>query len=260
VDVIIWGGFQLSWRIAEGDVMRVGCILRRTRGNRIVRPELLDDLQPDDPRAVRSRRDLRRVNAWMGNERIMFRVLSGMKVEGRPPIIAELGAGDGTLMLKLAKRLCTRWPGARVLLIDRYNLLAGQTAAEFERLGWRVEPVAADVFDWLASAENFDVAVANLFLHHFETDALRRLLELMAQKAKFITACEPRRFKFAKAAFFLVGLIGCGAITRHDAVVSVRAGFTGRELSALWPGQQGWQLHEGAAGFFSHCFSAWRPA
>ena len=38
---------------------------------RIVQPELLDALPPDDPRAVRSRRDLRRVNAWMRNHTIM---------------------------------------------------------------------------------------------------------------------------------------------------------------------------------------------
>ena len=39
--------------------------------NRIVEPELLDTLSPADPRAIRSRRDLRRVNAWMRNPVIM---------------------------------------------------------------------------------------------------------------------------------------------------------------------------------------------
>ena len=39
--------------------------------NRIVQPELLDELPPDDPRAMRSRRDLRRINAWMRNHAIM---------------------------------------------------------------------------------------------------------------------------------------------------------------------------------------------
>ncbi len=44
--------------------------------NRIVKPELLDELPPADPRAVRSRRDLRRVNAWMRNHAIMARALA----------------------------------------------------------------------------------------------------------------------------------------------------------------------------------------
>jgi hypothetical protein len=40
--------------------------------------------------------------------------------------------------------------------------------------------------------------------------------------------------------------------------VSVRAGFTGRELSRLWPRDENWELHETAAGLFSHLFVARR--
>ena len=36
---------------------------------RVVIPELLDHLPADEPEALRSRRDLRRVNWLMGNER-----------------------------------------------------------------------------------------------------------------------------------------------------------------------------------------------
>jgi hypothetical protein len=51
-------------------------------------------------------------------------------------------------------------------------------------------------------------------------------------------------------------LLACHAVTRHDAVVSVRAGFTGRELSPLWPADDSWILTERAAGCFSHSFVA----
>ena len=40
---------------------------------RLVQPELLDSLPPDDPRARGSRRDLRRVNWWMGHHVILAR-------------------------------------------------------------------------------------------------------------------------------------------------------------------------------------------
>jgi hypothetical protein len=56
----------------------------------------------------------------------------------------------------------------------------------------------------------------------------------------------------------LLWAIGCNAVTRHDATVSVRAGFSGNELSALWPADSGWQLTERRAGFFSHVFVARR--
>ena len=49
---------------------------------RIVEPELLDTLSPGDPRAAGSRRDLRRLNAWMRNHAIMANALQ-TAVNGR---------------------------------------------------------------------------------------------------------------------------------------------------------------------------------
>jgi hypothetical protein len=57
----------------------------------------------------------------------------------------------------------------------------------------------------------------------------------------------------------LVGLVGANAVTRADAVLSVRAGFRGKELSALWPASGAeWLLEESAAGPFCHRFVAIR--
>jgi hypothetical protein len=53
-------------------------------------------------------------------------------------------------------------------------------------------------------------------------------------------------------------MIGCNDVTRHDAIVSVRAGFKNRELSELWPAGGAWILHEHAYGLFSHYFVARR--
>ena len=63
--------------------------------NRIVQPELLDQLAADDPRAVRSRADLRRINAWMGNARFAARALTEIFPRSPPQQIVEIGAGDG---------------------------------------------------------------------------------------------------------------------------------------------------------------------
>jgi hypothetical protein len=63
---------------------------------------------------------------------------------------------------------------------------------------------------------------------------------------------------FSLCAAALLGVIGCNRVTRHDAKISVRAGFAENELSALWPLDQGWRLRERQAGLFSHCFVAQR--
>ena len=42
---------------------------------RLVQPELLDTLPPDDPLAIGSRRDLHRINWWMRNHAIVASAL-----------------------------------------------------------------------------------------------------------------------------------------------------------------------------------------
>ncbi len=237
---------------------------RQQKMKREVKRELLDELPPVDPRAIWSRRDLRRINACMAQASIMARLLGGAFNDGSPRTtpctIADLGGGDGTLLLQLAKRMAPRWKPMRAFLVDRQSILSQQTKAEFSAISWQVESVESDIFDWLESThpEPIDVTVTSLFLHHFKEGPLHRLLERAAEQTKLFVACEPRRANFPYLAASLLGFIGCNSVTRHDAKVSVRAGFAGQELSALWPAGNAWRLREMEAGLFSHCFLAQR--
>jgi hypothetical protein len=232
---------------------------------RVVEPELLDDLPPADSEAIGSRTDLRRVNFLMGHAGILSRALlhhlDDKLILARPLRLVELGAGDGTLMLRLARRLKPLGVTAQVTLLDRQNLVSAETRHAFAALNWTVESVATDVFTWLEqSSPPVDVMLANLFLHHFQDQRLGTLLRLTAARTKLFIACEPRRSPLALTACRLLPLIGCNRVTRHDAAVSVRAGFAGHELTALWPAEKQWQLSEQPAGLFSHCFVAKRNA
>jgi Methyltransferase domain len=226
---------------------------------RAVRPEWLDSLPPDDPRAGRSRRDLRRINAWMQQAGIMAGVLVS-HCRQAPRTILDLGAGDGAFMLRVARRLASRWQGLTVILLDRHKIVSAETQRDFDAIGWRVETVAADVFEFLQQdgPTDVDVITTNLFLHHFPQAELARLLALAARWTDVLAACEPSRAPLALAASQMVWAIGCNDVSRHDAVVSVRAGFNGDEISALWPKQKDWELHEWPAMLFTHCFVARR--
>ena len=65
---------------------------------RTVIPEILDHLAVDDPRAVRSRRDLRMINFLMGNERWL---VSRIRGRAESESVSELGSGRGELLLSL---------------------------------------------------------------------------------------------------------------------------------------------------------------
>lgn len=221
--------------------------------------ETLDHLPENDPRAIGSRRDLQRINRIMGAVPIF---LDALEQHGCVPRrIIELGAGDGTLMLRLAQRLAPLWHDVHLTLLDRQNLISPATHYAFSQLGWTVELLNVDVNDWIRqpSDERWDIAFANLFIHHFDTHGITLLFDALAQRTDAFIACEPRRAALPLLASRMVGLIGANAVTREDAVLSVEAGFDGGELSALWPRQGShWRLEERRARLFSHLFIAAR--
>jgi hypothetical protein len=226
--------------------------------HRNVCPEWLDEMSPLDARALNSRRDLRRLNFWMGNARIMADVLSGALPGQAQARVIDLGAGDGSFLLRAA-RACRCRCRIQVDLVDRHPTPSAQCLGDLEKLGWKARVIASDVFEWLDGQPRADAIVSNLFLHHFEGAALGRLLELAAQRCRVFVACEPRRGLMPLIASRLLLFAGCNAVTRHDAPISVRAGFRDHELSAQWPNGD-WRLREEPAGLFTHLFVAEMPA
>jgi hypothetical protein len=173
----------------------------------------------------------------------------------------ELGGGDGTFLLALGRRVADAIGAADVTLVDQQLLVTPATRQALDALSWHVQVVQADVFEWLdrrseQKENDADITMANLFLHHFDDGRLKMLLRHTAAWTRLFVACEPRRSRTALAAAALTRLIGGNDVTVHDAVISVRAGFRGRELSALWPSVDAWQLNEYQGGPFTHTFVA----
>ncbi len=241
--------------------------------SRTVAPETLDGLDEGDPLAVRSRRDLRRIHRAMGTRSTLVRAFRSA-CDGHPKAAAfhvlELGAGDGSLMLGVARSIAGEWTDLHLTLLDRQDLVTSETLASYRDAGWSASACMADALVWAEShAEQrpsrphaggrWDLIIVNLFMHHFEGAALTTLLGGIERNADRFIACEPARSRLALVGSHLVGLIGAGPVTREDAVLSVHAGFRAGEISAAWPGAASlWDTTEHSAGLFSHCFLAQR--
>ena len=184
---------------------------------RVVIPELLDHLPANDPTALRSRRDLRRINFLMGNERWVCRTVSRFADEANRGIV-EIGAGDGILCNKLARLFPQTAVAAFDLAPEPVNLAA--------QVAWH----CGDIFTMPAPTTG-GVLVANLFLHHFEGESLTSLGRWF-QNFELLVFNEPDR---AALPHLLGGLMHpwINGVTRHDMHVSIRAGFAAGEITRL---------------------------
>lgn len=181
---------------------------------RVVEPEIIDQLPPDHPDVVRSRTDLRVINFLMGNERWIARRIDEMPAAREKGVI-EIGAGEGTLLARLAKR----YPGIPLTACD--------LAPRPEDLPASIRWDRRDVFESLADVSG-GILAANLFLHHFEDEDLKRFRPHLE---RFEVICINEPFRTAQTlmdARFMLPFVG--RATKHDMIVSIRAGFLPGEL------------------------------
>jgi SAM-dependent methyltransferase len=224
----------------------------------VVLPEMLDALDPAEPRARRSRQDLLRVHRAMRTVSILRDALGRLSLAAPPRRILELGGGDGSLTLRLARAMRPRWPDVALTILDLHDIVSPETRRGYENLGWRVQVERQDAIDWAmeTNLRRYDLCMANLFLHHFDDASLAVLMRAIALNCEAFVACEPRRGALARLGSAMIGILGANRVTREDAVTSVAAGFASRELTAVWPNGGQWSCDEYAALPFTHCFTA----
>ncbi len=189
---------------------------------RTLQPELLDALAPDHPDALHSRRDLLATNAVTGGHRWLARTL--------PPLLRpaerglEIGAGTGELAARLGLDGLDLWP---------------RPAAWPARRTWH----RADLRGF-GGYDRYAVIAGNLIFHQFSAEDLAALGATLGRTARVIVACEPARVRRSQLLFRLLApLLGANYVTRHDARVSIAAGFLGDELPrALGLAAPAWSL------------------
>lgn len=229
------GAVELLWpraRVVAWWAMRI------SQSGRVLAAEILDSLPADDPAAKRSRRDLRVINALMGNFRWLRSQLEA--VESADGKVLELGAGDGRFGLSLSDP--ERWAYTGVDLLPR--------PADWPS-SWQWHQ--GDLFQFLPMSEA-SVVLVNLFLHHLAPAQLYLLGQRLEESpCRYLLVNEPARRTRHLCQGKLLHLTGLHAVTRHDMDVSIRAGFLGNELPeamGLSPSVWDWQIHHSFLGAY----------
>lgn len=190
---------------------------------RVVEAEILDQLDESCGEALHNRRDLRWINALMGNFR-WIRSQLGKSVQ-RSSRILEFASGDGGLGLYLSRK-----PDFDPSQVHLTGLDLWSRPAEWP-LNW--DWVVSDLLEF-DQRDGYDILIANLIFHQFEVSQLSRIGRFLNESSlQVLIINEPVRRRIHRLQARLAFLLGMNHVTRHDALVSIDAGFRGDELPAL---------------------------
>ena len=185
---------------------------------RVIQPEFLDLLPPEHPIAQANRRDILRFNQILGNFRWIEKILTQHLQKGDR--ILEIGAGEGWLAHHLTPLLQSR-------NVQMDGLDVSPRPSRWPENGQWIEQRAQDFTDFA----EYDGILACHFLHQLEDLELARLGSHLQGSIRFLVATEPVRRTLSLVLIEATRFLGMRSPSRHDARVSVRAGFTGEELA-----------------------------
>ena len=100
------------------------------------------------------------------------------------------------------------------------------------------------------------VVVANLFLHHLEDDRIAGLGRML-ERCEVICVSEPWRSRLALMEGWLLSPF-VNSVTRHDMMVSIRAGFRRGDLPRLLGLGEGWEVREQCTKLGACRMLAWK--
>src|SRR5437773_3173220 len=200
--------------------------------------ELLDDRRAD-PRAVRNElRDIARLNALCGATRAVLGALEPCFRDSCHVQRATcdvhwtlLDVGTGSGYIALAVVTAARRHGITLTAIGLEVIPA---AARLTRANG-VEVVLGDGGALPFGPKSVDIVIASQVLHHLpRAVAVRWIASFDRVARRAVVLADLRRSRIAMAGAWLAGhALRMGATTRHDAVVSLRRGYTRVELTAM---------------------------
>ena len=190
--------------------------------------------------------DLNRTNTLLHGQAITIRAFKNMLKShaGRTFHIADMGCGDGDLLRRLARYCRKRKISVSFLGVDKNPTalhIARQRSAAYPEIRYR----CSDLTDPGLAGFRCDIVLCTLTLHHFSDSDIPILLNRfcsMAAIGVIINDLERNPLAYYLFQGFSIIFIRT-AIARQDGLISIRRGFTKRELLALSTALPGWE-HE----------------
>jgi len=203
---------------------------------RIYVEELLDAGEGTDEDVARSLIDLRRINRFLGGEKVVLRAISSFLDDGDSKSMSLLDVGTGSADIPMAVAELFRERGFKSFIaavdISERNLRIARSSLQVSE---DIHLVQADSLRLPFAADCFDFVTASLFLHHFRDEDVVRLLQdfgRVARRAVIVNDLVRNLvpYYFARITF---PVLARSFLTRNDGPISVLRAFTAEELDDL---------------------------
>ncbi|APY08401.1 methyltransferase [Winogradskyella sp. J14-2] len=198
--------------------------------------ELMDDFTMKGELLRDTLDKLGKINKWLGGNRI---TLKGIKqlLEGQPKdktyTIIDLGCGHGDILRLIANFGRQNNYQFKLIGIDANQDAidyANQLSLDYDELTFNNVDIFSDEFKRL----KYDIALSTLFLHHFDEEEIRLLLQTIATNANLgIVINDLHRNKLAYGLFKLLGLAISNPMIVKDGLTSILRAFKREELKQL---------------------------
>ena len=201
--------------------------------NRSSDKELMDDLNCSGEVLNQTLTEIENINHWLGGDAITInglnQIINNTSVPN-PLSIADLGCGSGGMF-----KVINNWAKKHHVKVALTGIDANPNVIEFARDNFKdlnVNFLALNILSEDFKNHNYDIILCTLLLHHFLSEELVALMKQLKDQARVaIIVNDLHRHPIAYYSIkWLTGLFSSSEMVKFDAPLSVKRGFTRKEL------------------------------
>ena len=173
------------------------------------------------------------INLWLGGNALTLdgigKMLKSFPRE-KPVRIVDLGCGNGDMLRQLHRFGARSGYKFDLLGVDANPdsiAYAEELSENLSNVSFKAINIFSEEFEEL----EYDIAIATLFLHHFNDEEITNLVsEIKAKSSIGVLINDLHRSEMAYVLFWLVSLFFRNEVARNDGLVSIRKAFRRSDL------------------------------